>query len=243
MTSVKMVIVVLMITLFGLLPLSQLAHAEIYKWVDEKGTVHFTEDPETIPEEYRDRAKSRTTEEDLMTPEERAIQRKSYEEEVRERLKREKKEYDLREIEKRVKEMEDRAKKERQERAKEMEDQARKERERGRCEIVGYSQYDVVKDIYGGGVHGHVIPGTNIVSGDYDVSASKQTCVDITIQNNAQEAKRIQNHNIVAYTRKGNRETPQEGVLIQLAPGQVYRGNICFGKRLSTIVKMELQGL
>lgn len=45
---------------------------EIYKWVDEKGTVHFTEDPETIPEKYRDKAKGRLTEEDLMTPGEKA---------------------------------------------------------------------------------------------------------------------------------------------------------------------------
>jgi len=52
----------------GLLLHSQLAHAEIYKWVDEKGTVHFTEDPATIPEKYREKVKSRTTDEDLMTP-------------------------------------------------------------------------------------------------------------------------------------------------------------------------------
>ena len=29
-----------------------LVYAEIYKWVDEKGTVHFTEDNSTIPEKY-----------------------------------------------------------------------------------------------------------------------------------------------------------------------------------------------
>jgi hypothetical protein len=35
--------------MFGLLLHSQLAHAqEIYKWVDEKGTVHLTDDPSTI---------------------------------------------------------------------------------------------------------------------------------------------------------------------------------------------------
>jgi hypothetical protein len=40
--------------MFGLLLHSQLAHAqEIYKWVDEKGTVHLTEDPSTIPEKYK----------------------------------------------------------------------------------------------------------------------------------------------------------------------------------------------
>ena len=57
--------------MFGLLIHSQSAQAEIYKWIDEKGTIHFTEDPETIPERYRENVKSRTTEEDLMSPEER----------------------------------------------------------------------------------------------------------------------------------------------------------------------------
>jgi hypothetical protein len=32
---------------------SFLAHAEVYKWVDEKGTVHFTDDYSKIPEKYR----------------------------------------------------------------------------------------------------------------------------------------------------------------------------------------------
>jgi len=32
------------------------AHAEIYKWIDEKGTAHFTEAPSTIPEKYREQA-------------------------------------------------------------------------------------------------------------------------------------------------------------------------------------------
>ena len=54
--------VILMTILFSLLFISQSSHAEIYKWVDEKGTVNFTEDPETIPEKYRDKATRRMTE-------------------------------------------------------------------------------------------------------------------------------------------------------------------------------------
>jgi hypothetical protein len=46
-------------------------HAEIFKWIDEKGTVHFTEDPATIPEKYRDKVKSRATEEFSESSEER----------------------------------------------------------------------------------------------------------------------------------------------------------------------------
>jgi tetratricopeptide (TPR) repeat protein len=40
---------------------STFVRAEIYKWVDEKGTVHFTEDPGTIPEKYTEKTQSKTT--------------------------------------------------------------------------------------------------------------------------------------------------------------------------------------
>ncbi len=33
--------------------ISQLSFAEIYKWVDEKGVVHFTDDMTQVPEKYR----------------------------------------------------------------------------------------------------------------------------------------------------------------------------------------------
>lgn len=32
---------------------------EIYQWVDEKGTVHFTDDPSLIPEKYQDQVQKR----------------------------------------------------------------------------------------------------------------------------------------------------------------------------------------
>jgi len=35
------------------------AHAEMYKWVDDKGTVHFTDDISSIPEKYRENAEER----------------------------------------------------------------------------------------------------------------------------------------------------------------------------------------
>jgi hypothetical protein len=44
-------------------------HGEVFKYVDEKGTVHFTEDPSTIPEKYRDKVKARDLDEsDPYTP-------------------------------------------------------------------------------------------------------------------------------------------------------------------------------
>jgi hypothetical protein len=45
---------------------SSICWGDVYQWVDEKGTVHFAEDPATIPEKYRQKAKSRTMEENSM---------------------------------------------------------------------------------------------------------------------------------------------------------------------------------
>ncbi|MGD0627252.1 MAG: DUF4124 domain-containing protein [Thermodesulfobacteriota bacterium] len=52
------IIVAAVFVLYLFIPLT---HAEIYKWTDEKGTVHFTEDPATIPEKYQDKAKIKDT--------------------------------------------------------------------------------------------------------------------------------------------------------------------------------------
>jgi len=79
--------------MFGLLLHFQLARAEIYKWVDEKGTVHFTQDPSTIPEKYHDKTESRTTEEDSMSIEERVKAKQRDEAEIRKRINRENNEY------------------------------------------------------------------------------------------------------------------------------------------------------
>jgi len=63
----KTMMVVLIITLFGLLPIFQLAHAEIFKRVDEKEAVHFTDDPATIPEKYRGAQIKQKEEKELQT--------------------------------------------------------------------------------------------------------------------------------------------------------------------------------
>lgn len=36
-----------------ILALAVAAHADIYKWVDQGGTVHYTEDPGKVPQKYR----------------------------------------------------------------------------------------------------------------------------------------------------------------------------------------------
>lgn len=239
MVSMKTVMVILMTILFSSLFISQSSHAEIYKWVDDKGTVNFTEDPETIPEKYREKAGSRMTEEDLMTPEEKIRAKKRHEEEVRERQKRENKGYNAKEFEKKVKEMEDQAKKKRQE---------------GKCEIISYSQYDVNS-------------GDGYISGDVSRSGSlsgyiyqqKNTCVDLVIQNNDRESKTITDKNFIATTskristtegrdifgrsiRKEKDKFNPKAVSIQLNPGETYQGSICFDRQLP-IAKLELQGL
>jgi hypothetical protein len=238
MPSMKTIMVILMTIIFSLLFISQSSHAEIYKWVDEEGIVHFADDPATIPEKYREK----------MTREEAMRAKQKYEEEITEQLKREKKEYDAKELEKRVKEIMEKTQK-----------------PRGKCEIISYSQYDVIKDVHAsGGGGGHVIPGTNIVSGDsVNVWASKSTCVDLVIKNNDREPKTITERNIVATTSRevvtkwnlpsrGSRSkpTPAEtktefnpmAFFIKIGPGETYRGSICFHRQLP-ISKLELQGL
>ncbi len=45
------------------------AYAEMYKWIDEKGTVHFTDDLSKIPEKYRSDAESRKAPKEVSAPE------------------------------------------------------------------------------------------------------------------------------------------------------------------------------
>lgn len=47
------------------------SHAkEVYKWVDEKGTIHFSEDESSVPEEYREQAEKKSVPEEAKQPEE-----------------------------------------------------------------------------------------------------------------------------------------------------------------------------
>jgi clan AA aspartic protease (TIGR02281 family) len=44
------------------------SYGEMYKWVDEKGTVHFTDDLSSIPEKYREEAEARKPPKETSTP-------------------------------------------------------------------------------------------------------------------------------------------------------------------------------
>jgi hypothetical protein len=48
----------------SLLMIPFLAHTEVYRWVDEKGTVHFTDDNSRIPEKYGQQVERRSFSED-----------------------------------------------------------------------------------------------------------------------------------------------------------------------------------
>lgn len=43
-------------------------HADMYKWVDEKGTVHFTDDASKIPEQYRKDVEERKAPKEVSSP-------------------------------------------------------------------------------------------------------------------------------------------------------------------------------
>jgi clan AA aspartic protease (TIGR02281 family) len=55
-----------MIILAGLTPPGG---AEMYKWIDEKGTIYFTDDFSNVPEKYRLETESRKTPEEIPSPE------------------------------------------------------------------------------------------------------------------------------------------------------------------------------
>jgi len=47
----------ILVTILFIFFISEISFAEVYKWVDEKGVVYFTDDITQIPEKYRSRAK------------------------------------------------------------------------------------------------------------------------------------------------------------------------------------------
>lgn len=55
-----------LIVVWGLLVSS--SYGQMYKWVDEKGTVHFTDDLSTIPEKNREGAETRKPQKETPTP-------------------------------------------------------------------------------------------------------------------------------------------------------------------------------
>ena len=141
------------IVLIGLLfsvSFSGMGNAEIYKWVDEKGTTHFSEDPSTIPEKYREKTRSRTTEEDLMPLEQRIMQKKGEEADLRERLRGEKNEAEIRMLEQQLKKVLESAEKEKRE-------AERRKEEASSAPSSGYIPFDKFKYVQKGMAEAEVL--------------------------------------------------------------------------------------
>jgi len=51
---IRRIVIAISIILCFMIPC--IVHAEVYKWIDEKGTLHFTDDESTIPDKYRQQA-------------------------------------------------------------------------------------------------------------------------------------------------------------------------------------------
>ncbi len=62
----RVIFPLIIIILVFLVPSS---YGEMYKWVDEKGTVHFTDDLSNIPEKYREDAETRKPSKEIRPPE------------------------------------------------------------------------------------------------------------------------------------------------------------------------------
>jgi hypothetical protein len=54
----KRTLLVLLVLAIPSMALLQPGHAQIYKWRDDKGVVHFTDDPGSIPEKYQGKAQT-----------------------------------------------------------------------------------------------------------------------------------------------------------------------------------------
>jgi len=141
---------IISIGLLFVVGLAEMCNAEIYKWVDEKGTVHFTEDPSTIPEKYREKTESRSTEEDLIPLEQRIRLKKKEEAELRERLKREKNEAEIRSLEEKLRKVSESVEKERRE-------AERKKEDANRAHSPGYIPFERFKYVQKGMTEAEVL--------------------------------------------------------------------------------------
>ena len=60
----KRIAIVFFSIMVGLLLHSQLSYAEdIYKWIDEKGTTHYSDNANAVPEKYQDKAQKKDVDE------------------------------------------------------------------------------------------------------------------------------------------------------------------------------------
>jgi len=203
----KTIAIILFTIIFGLLLHSQLSQAQpiIYKWTDEKGTTHYSEDPNAVPEKYKNKAQKKDIDEFPPLLPDKLKRPQSYSSEPSSNTTVEK-----------------------------------THRRRGECEIIGFSQYEVSSGrgqrsergtmLYGGGYASYQGSGT--------YNEIRETCVNITIQNNDWETKEITEANVVANGRF--RPKPFK---MQVRPGETSEVSVCFGLKMPRISKLQLYNL
>jgi hypothetical protein len=99
------------------------------------------------------------------------------------------------------------------------------------CEIVSFSQHEIIKDIHGdGGGFG----GTSL-----SVYTSKETCVNLSIRNNDRTERLLRGENIMAITKNGERKKGG-GLLARIGPNKTYQGTVCFDRHLDVIERVDL---
>ncbi|MFH1147503.1 MAG: DUF4124 domain-containing protein [Pseudomonadota bacterium] len=142
-------ITVVSLVVIASLWVTPLAHAQTHKWIDEEGTVHFTQDPSTIPEKYWEKTQTRTTKEDL--PLEQRIRLKKKEDAGRRgRLKREENEAEIRRLEEQSKKVSESVEKKRRE-------AERKKEEAKRATSSGYIPFEKFKYVQKGMTEAEVL--------------------------------------------------------------------------------------
>jgi hypothetical protein len=217
MKELKGILIGLLAIVVAVMMTFQPSRAEIYKWVDDKGTVHFTEDPSTIPEKYLEKVKSRSMEGDSTPP--------------RDQIK------DKRREEERIRALERSGAQ--QDRAKESEERGR--RGRGEVEMVSWNFSGACATV---SIRNSTSVVQEITESNFIAITPKKIVTRYEEPRSRSHTPSIRspsyNPNPVPAEEK-DRFSPRP-FLVQLAPGQTQTISICFERDLPG-AKLELRGL
>jgi len=223
MQTTRIILIGLLAVMVSGLMMFELSHAEIFKWVDEKGTVHFTEDPATIPEKYREKTESRTMEEDLMSIEQRIRLKQKEEAELRERLKREKNEAEIRRLEEQLKKISKSVEKEKRE-------AERKREEADRAPSPGYIPFEKFKYVQKGMTEAEVLsrfgPPTRL---EEDELKSKGNITgNVSPSGSLSASYKGTSHTVKRYYYIGDRSKGEQTRVITFEKGKVVSYNTIY---------------
>lgn len=217
MEQFRNILMTTIIIFFGVLMGTVYPEMQLFKWVDEKGTVHFTEDPTNIPEKYRDSSESRTMEEDRMTPEQRLEKRKQEE---------------------------FRAPSQKDYPKSQPAEKKQVDRPRGKCEIVMVGRTENLSKGGMGETRVSIVITNNDVD---EKTITESNIVGITPEKVVSRYKQRRSKNLpfnppqLVPAEYRDRFTPKP-FRIKVGAGEIYRGEIFFD-RILPISKLELLGL